>query len=225
MHDPAIQSVSPAGLIGRGLPRFLEMVVALIGLFVVAPLLVVLMIITRLTSQGPAVFSQKRVGRDGRLFVLYKLRTMRANVAGPKVTSGDDPRITRFGKILRKSKLDELPQLWNVVNGDMSLVGPRPEVPEYVDPVNPSWRTVLQVRPGLTDPVTLEFRDEEMLLAEVKGDRESFYLQKLQPVKLQGYLAYLARRSWLTDVRVIGRTVAAIFGALLANGAKHNREA
>jgi lipopolysaccharide/colanic/teichoic acid biosynthesis glycosyltransferase len=106
--------------------------------------------------------------------------------------------------------LDELPQLWNVVRGDMALVGPRPEVARYVDLQSAAWQQVLQVRPGLTDPVTLQLRAEESLLAAIEGDRERFYLQKLQPHKLRGYIQYLNKRTWQTDVNIIWQTMAAL---------------
>jgi lipopolysaccharide/colanic/teichoic acid biosynthesis glycosyltransferase len=153
------------------------------------------------------------VGRGGETFLIYKLRTMRAVSGGALVTASGDDRITAVGRFLRKTKLDELPQLWNVVRGDMSLVGPRPEVPRYVNLDDPLWREVLSVRPGLTDPVTLELKDEESVLAEVHGDRERFYREKLQPAKLRGYVAYGRSRNWLTDVGVLYRTVRAILRA------------
>jgi lipopolysaccharide/colanic/teichoic acid biosynthesis glycosyltransferase len=107
-------------------------------------------------------------------------------------------------------KFDELPEFWNVLKGDMSLVGPRPEVPRYVDLRNPSWQIVLQARPGITDPVTLRLRNEEQLLAEVESDVERFYLEALQPVKLRGYLEYLQTRSWIEDLKVIVRTATSV---------------
>ena len=123
-------------------------------------------------------------------------------------------RITRVGRLLRKSKLDELPELWNVARGDLSLVGPRPEVPRYVDLNNPLWRRVLEARPGITDPVTLRLRNEEELLAGCKGDPEQFYLNTLQPYKLHGYVTYLRQRSWRTDVGVLlGTLLAVVFPA------------
>src|SRR5262249_30331357 len=111
----------------------------------------------------------------------------------------------------RKTKIDELPQLWNVLKGDMSLVGPRPEVPRYVDRRNPLWDDVLRVLPGMTDPVSIDLRDEESLLAAVGGDRDKFYRDQLIAAKLEGYVAYLRRRSWLTDIQVIGKTVLSLF--------------
>jgi lipopolysaccharide/colanic/teichoic acid biosynthesis glycosyltransferase len=135
---------------------------------------------------------------------------MRVSNDGPEVTSGNDPRITRAGRVLRQSKLDELPTLWNVLRGDMSIVGPRPEVPRYVNLEDPTWQVVLAARPGITDPVTLNLRKEEELLAHVNGDAEQFYLNDLQPLKLNGYLAYLHERNWRTDLRVLCRTIAAV---------------
>jgi lipopolysaccharide/colanic/teichoic acid biosynthesis glycosyltransferase len=193
-----------------GLPRWVEAPVALAALVVVAPLLAVLGVLIRATSQGPAFFRQPRVGREGRHFMLFKLRTMRVRQSGPQVTSGDDERTTYVGRLLRRSKLDELPELWNVVKGDMSLVGPRPEVPRYVNLTDSRWSLVLQSRPGLTDPVTLALRNEESLLARVTGDREAFYLHTLQPYKLDGYLAYAKRRTARSDLAVLARTVVVI---------------
>jgi lipopolysaccharide/colanic/teichoic acid biosynthesis glycosyltransferase len=141
---------------------------------------------------------------------MYKLRTMRVVEKGPQVTAGDDPRITTVGRFLRKTKIDELPELWNIFKGDMSLIGPRPEVPRYVDLEDPMWRRVLEARPGLTDPMTLRLRNEEELMAQVPGDREKFYIEALAPYKLNGYLDYLQTRSWLTDIQVILRTIVAV---------------
>src|SRR6267378_8100842 len=128
------------------------------------------------------------MGRGGRTFTLYKLRTMQLRNEGPQLTGCDDTRVTAVGRFLRQAKLDELPQLWNVLKGNISLVGPRPEVPLYVDLENPMWKLVLEVKPGITDPMTLRLRNEEELLAEVTGDREHFYLRTLQPYKLNEYL-------------------------------------
>ena len=153
------------------------------------------------------LFRQGRVGRRGRLFVLIKLRTMRVAPPGLEVTAKDDPRTTRVGRFLRKVKLDELPQLWNVICGDMSLVGPRPEVPRYVDLLDPLWQKVLSVRPGVTDPSTLRLLDEEEVLSKVKGDRDVFYREQLLPLKLRECLSYLERRTWRSDLATLFRTV------------------
>ena len=190
-----------------GMARWLEVLLAALGLLVVLPLLVLASLAVALTSPGPVLFRQQRVGRNGQLFVLYKLRTMRLEHDGPQVTAGGDERVTPIGRILRRTKVDELPELWNVVRGDMSLVGPRPEVPRYVDLDDRMWGIVLQSRPGITDPVTLLLRNEEALLAEVKGDHERFYLNTLQPLKLRGYVDYLHNRSWWSGIKVLSKTL------------------
>jgi lipopolysaccharide/colanic/teichoic acid biosynthesis glycosyltransferase len=128
--------------IKNGLPRLVDASIALAGLVIVAPLIALSAIAVAVTSRGPVIFRQKRMGRKGRPFTMYKLRTMRMTNSGPQVTAGDDARVTSVGKFLRKTKLDELPELWNVLKGDMSLIGPRPEVPRYVDPDDPMWRLV-----------------------------------------------------------------------------------
>ena len=193
--------------IKTGLPRPVEVFAAVIGILISLPLLVLSIIAVAATSRGPALFRQKRVGRKGQIFILYKLRTMRKGDGGAQITAAGDGRITWVGRILRKTKLDEIPELWNVIKGDMSLVGPRPEVPCYVDLKKAEWRLVLEARPGITDPVTLRLRNEEQFLAEVKNNREEFYLQTLQPFKLKGYLEYLSQRSWRTDIEVIWKTL------------------
>jgi len=185
-------------------------VISLLTLVLSAPLWATAAVLVRLTSSGAAFFSQERIGRRGQRFILYKIRTMTDNARGPAITTSGDRRVTRLGRILRKFKIDELPQLWNVVKGDMSLVGPRPEVPEYVRLEDPLWAHVLSVRPGITDPVTIKLRDEETLLAQVQQERERYYLDVLQPYKLQGYISYLERRSWSTDLRVLGQTLIAV---------------
>lgn len=164
-----------------------------------------------MTSGFPVFFRQTRVGRFGRPFVLVKLRTMRPSGNGPMVTARGDQRVTALGRFLRRSKLDELPELWNILRGDMALVGPRPEVPELVDSGNPLWNEVLSVRPGLTDPTTVSLVDEEALMAAVEGDRERYYREVLQPAKLQGYVEYLRNRSWHSDLGVLAKTLVAVF--------------
>jgi lipopolysaccharide/colanic/teichoic acid biosynthesis glycosyltransferase len=190
-----------------GLPHEMEAAVALGALVVVSPLLAVAAAGIALSSPGPIVFKQKRIGKNGRAFTMFKLRTMQVQNSGPQMTAKNDNRITPIGKILRKTKMDEVPELWNIVRGDMSFVGPRPEVPHYIDLNEPLWDTVLRARPGLTDPVTLKLRNEEELLEEIEGDRETFYREVLQPYKLRGYAAYLQRRSWLRDIGVLLKTL------------------
>lgn len=186
------------------------MLLSLGGLVVAAPVIALAGIGVALSSGLPIFFRQTRVGRHARPFTLIKLRTMGVERSGLKVTASDDARVTRVGRWLRRSKVDELPELWNILKGEMSFVGPRPEVPQYVDPENPAWKEVLLARPGLTDPVTLRFRNEELLMTRVEGDRDAFYRETLQPLKLEGYRAYLRRRSWRTDVGVIFQTLLAV---------------
>jgi lipopolysaccharide/colanic/teichoic acid biosynthesis glycosyltransferase len=193
-----------------GLARWVEVLLSAAGLALSVPLLAVSSAAILVTSPGPVIFRQYRVGRNGKLFVLYKLRTMKIGNDGPQVTASGDERITRIGRILRRTKVDELPELWNVLKGDMSLVGPRPEVPRYVDLEDDRWLLVLQSRPGITDPVTLRLRDEELLLAQVKDNYEDFYRNTLQAHKLQGYIDYLHNRSWSTDFKILITTLLVI---------------
>lgn len=192
---------------------------AIAGLVVTLPVLAIAAIAVRVSSPGPVLFRQQRVGKAGRNFELLKFRSMRTNAKSFKVTSADDPLITAVGRVLRRTKVDELPSFLNVVRGDMSLVGPRPEVPSLVDMNDPLWDEVLAVRPGLTDPVTLALRNEERLLAEARsrvGDVELFY-RRLQRWKLRSYAAYLRRRSAWTDLVVLIQTALTIVGAKSAD--------
>jgi lipopolysaccharide/colanic/teichoic acid biosynthesis glycosyltransferase len=196
------------------LRRLLDVTVAGMLLLVLAPLLGVLALLVRATSTGPALFRQIRIGRNGRPFVLLKLRTMRADAPGPVITAGGDPRITRFGAWLRRTKLDELPQLWNVLRGDMSLVGPRPEVPDYVALYTAAQRATLLVRPGLTDPASLAWADEAATLATFAEPHRA-YADVVLPWKLALSLAYLERRTVWSDLAVVMRTVGHLAHAAL----------
>jgi lipopolysaccharide/colanic/teichoic acid biosynthesis glycosyltransferase len=182
-----------------------EVALSAAGLLLPSPILLLSAAAIALTSRGPILFRQQRVGRGGEPFTLVKLRTMRP-ARGLAVTARDDPRITAVGRVLRRTKIDELPELWNVLKGDLSLVGPRPEVPDFVDRGSAGWTEILRGRPGLTDPVTLRLRDEESLMAGVTGDRDRYYREVLQPRKLSGYRDYLRRRSWKSDARVLLET-------------------
>jgi lipopolysaccharide/colanic/teichoic acid biosynthesis glycosyltransferase len=165
----------------------------------------------KLDSPGPVFFTQTRVGRGHKPIRVVKFRTMRpqAERLGPAITATADPRITRIGEILRKTKLDELPQLWNVLRGEMAIVGPRPEVPRYVDHYRPAWKRLVDERPGLTDLGSIVFRDEERLLAEAR-DRERAYMEIVMPMKLALALQGLEAKSLRNDLAVIARTAAAI---------------
>ena len=189
--------------------RAFDLIVAALALLLLAPLLLALALWIKLDSKGPALFRQERVGRHGRLFRIHKLRTMvhdPAN-AGPQITVGADARITRAGAWLRRRKLDELPQLIDVLAGNMSLVGPRPEVPQYVALYPPGLRDqVLALRPGITDPVSLAHADESELLARA-ADPEHAYVQVLLPAKLLAAAAYAETATLGSDLGVLWRTL------------------
>jgi lipopolysaccharide/colanic/teichoic acid biosynthesis glycosyltransferase len=189
--------------------RAFDVSASLAGLVVLSPLLAVAAIVIRAESPGPALFLQERVGRYGRSFRIIKLRTMRAAQPGEtrQITVGADPRITRFGRFLRRTKLDELPQLINVLKGEMSLVGPRPEVPRYVERYSPENRAILlSVRPGMTDFAAIEFSDEAELLASA-ADPDTAYVEEIMPQKFALYKRYVEDRSFLLDLTLIFRTV------------------
>ena len=200
-----LPAIRPTDILIR---RLLDAGIALTLLVLLSPVLLFAAVLVVLTSRGSLFYRQKRVGRDGHLFDICKFRTMQtgADRHGPSVTSTDDCRITPAGRFLRRSKLDELPQLWNVVRGDMSLVGPRPQVPRFVDCFEPSLRRiVLHVRPGITGPTALHFRHEESLLAD-KVDREGFYIEQILPIKLQMDAEYVRNRSIRSDLRILSQT-------------------
>jgi lipopolysaccharide/colanic/teichoic acid biosynthesis glycosyltransferase len=181
-----------------------EWLLALVLFVACLPLLGVCLLAVLRDDGTPIFFRHQRVGKDGRLFSIVKLRTMRA-AAGPAITAGNDPRITRSGRLLRAAKLDELPQLWNVLKGDMCLVGPRPEVPEFVSRQSPEWAAVLCVRPGVTGFASLRYRDEAALLAEA-SDPIAFYRHTLLPAKLSLELRYLQTCSFFGDLRLLWKT-------------------
>jgi lipopolysaccharide/colanic/teichoic acid biosynthesis glycosyltransferase len=173
---------------------------------VFSPVLLAAALAVWLEDGRPVLFRHVRVGRNGRKFDLLKFRSMRDGAGGPAITAGGDPRVTRVGRILRRYKLDELPQLWNVVRGDMALVGPRPEAPDYVDANDPVWRAVLRARPGITDLATLIYRNEEEILAGA-DDPDRYYRQVLLPAKLALNLRYAASRTPLSDLRLLALTL------------------
>ena len=188
--------------------RSFDLLLAALALLVLAPLLAVVAITVRLTSAGPALFRQERIGRYGRVFVLLKFRTMRVLNGTEKGSfdAGNVSRITSFGRFLRKTKLDELPQLWNVLTGDMALVGPRPEVRKWVEVYPDRWAKVLTVRPGITDPASIVYRDEEEILAR-SADPERTYREEILPHKLSLYEEYVHTRSFGGDIGIIFKTL------------------
>lgn len=194
-----------AGLVKRAF----DVLAAALGLLLLSPVLLAAAVWVKLDSPGPVLFRQTRVGRFGVPFTIHKFRTMRVE-PGAAITVGADPRITRSGQVLRQSKLDELPQLWDVLRGAMSLVGPRPELPRYVDLYPADLRAqVLAVRPGITDPASLAFsREAELLAAAADPERE--YREVILPAKLRLSADYAARASLATDLRLILATLARV---------------
>ena len=193
--------------------RVFDLLGASLALALLAPALLLLAAWIRLDSPGPALFRQERVGRHGKPFRIHKFRTMVHGAAGLPITVGDDARITRVGRWLRRARLDELPQFIDVLKGDMSLVGPRPELPRYVALYPPALRErALAVRPGLTDPASLAFIDEAERLARAP-DPEREYVQVILPLKLQAAADYAERATLWTDVTVLARTLRALVRA------------
>lgn len=195
------------------LKRAFDMAFSLVLLVLLLPLLLVFALAVALTSPGGAFFRQVRVGRGGREFRLLKFRSMRpgSEAKGQLTIGGRDPRITGVGYLLRKTKLDELPQLWNVLVGDMSVVGPRPEVPKYVALYNEEQRAVLSVRPGITGMASIDYIDENELLAKAT-DPERTYIEEVMPAKLALDLRYVREQSFALDLRIIMATVGRVFG-------------
>lgn len=190
------------------LKRGLDIFLSAIGIVITSPLLCLLAIWIKLDSQGPILFKQERVGYKGRIFMIYKFRTMivDAEKQGLLLTVNQDNRVTRAGRVLRKYKLDEFPQLFNVLKGDMSLVGPRPEVPRYVQMYNEEQKRVLHVRPGITDYASIKYSDENSLLCGAE-DPEKLYVTKIMPDKLQINLAYIEQASPKVDAVIILKTL------------------
>ena len=194
--------------------RMFDMFVASLTLLPCLPLIALIAAVVAVTSRGPVLFRQKRVGENARPIELLKFRTMLHNLnnAGPGVTRSGDPRITRIGRLLRRCKLDELPQLLNVLRGDMSLVGPRPDLPEFCQALSVEYRMVLTLRPGLTGWATLQFRHEEQLLAAVpKEQLVSYYRDTVLPQKAELDLAYAERATFLGDLGILWRTFLTLF--------------
>ncbi len=188
--------------------RLVDIVCSFAGLVVLVPLVPVVALLIKLDSPGPVFFRHMRVGRGFRPLRVYKFRTMRdgAEQTGAPVTSGSDPRITRIGHLLRRTKIDELPQLLNVLKGEMSLVGPRPEVREYVDLFKDDYRKLLAVRPGITDPASLHYAREEAVLAR-SPQWEEEYRTRILPQKIRLSLRYIEQQTVLRDLSLILRTV------------------
>jgi len=191
--------------------RVFDFIAAFMGIVILFPILLLIALWIKLSSKGPLFYTQKRVGKDFKEFDIYKFRSMvvDADKIGPSVTSGDDPRITEVGKFIRKTKIDELPQLLNVLQGDMSLVGPRPEVMKFVDKKRDAYIKVLSVRPGITDNAAIEFRDEETIMNSYE-DKEKAYLEIILPQKIKLYYNYIDNISFTNDIKLLLQTLKVI---------------
>ena len=189
--------------------RLFDIVSSLIGIMLLAVPMTLIALTIIITDFGPILFKQVRVGRGGKEFCIFKFRTMVVNAEkfGSQITVGRDPRITRIGGLLRKTKMDELPQLFNVLFGSMSVVGPRPEVPKYVAMYDEDQRRVLDVRPGITDLASIKYHKESELLAEAGDDWEDVYVNQVMPDKLRLNLVYIDKRSFLFDIKLIFATL------------------
>jgi lipopolysaccharide/colanic/teichoic acid biosynthesis glycosyltransferase len=207
-HVPIKEEPLPSSFYSKYGKRFLDMASSLMGLFFLLPLFGVVAVCVKYSSRGPVFFRQIRVGMHGRLFQIMKFRSMDAGTSKlpAGITVSCDPRITAVGRILRRYKIDELPQLWNVLRGDMSLVGPRPELPKYVDLYSPEQIRVLSVRPGISDPASLAYRYEEEILSGQK-DPEHHYCTVILPDKLNRNLTYLANMSLQGDLAIVFKSL------------------
>lgn len=184
-----------------------DRVASLVGLLLLWPVLLAVAILIKVKMPGgPVVFKQRRVGQYGRLFTMYKFRTMKVGHSGSSVSVAGENRITPLGAVLRRYKLDELPELWNVLKGDMSFVGPRPDVPGYADKLSGEDRDILQLKPGITGPASLKYRDEEELLAQVQ-DAQEYNDQVIYPDKVRINRYYLRHYSFVKDMQMIVCTV------------------
>lgn len=193
--------------------RTFDIVFSLLGVVLALPLFLIISILILIDSPGRILFRQRRVGQGGKLFNILKFRTMSHSDKGSLLTLAEDDRVTKVGRILRKTKLDELPQLFNVLKGDMSFVGPRPEVPYFVAKYTDSQREILKAKPGITDLASIEFRDESELFSE-DVDAESFYVEHIMPKKIELNKEYLNKMSLKTDVGIILNTLKVIIGGL-----------
>ena len=194
--------------------RAFDILCVLIGLIILSPIFLICAILAKFQSPGPVFYRAQRIGRSGRIFLMYKFRTMVVNAesTGTSLTTYKDPRITQIGDFLRRTKLDELPQLFNVLKGDMSIIGPRPEAPVYVKYYTEEQRRVLSVRPGITGSAQLENRNEELKL-KGQSDPEEYYITQLLPEKLKIDLNYIENRSFVLDLKLIFKTIWTVMGS------------
>ncbi len=201
--------VTPPSAATMACKRAFDILCSFLGLTVLSPVLLVVSVLVAVTSPGGVFFRQERIGKDGKPFRIFKFRSMRKDNAGLKITTGNDSRITPVGRFLRKSKIDELPQLINVLVGDMSFVGPRPEVADYVNLYTPYQRQALLVRPGITGLASIRFRNENDLLT-ASDDPNRTYVEQIMPRKIDLDLEYIPHASVFYDIKLIFQTFAVV---------------
>ena len=191
--------------------RLFDVIASVIVGLLLLPIFIIIAILIKTSSKGSIFYTQKRVGKNFKIFNIYKFRTMveNADKIGPSVTSGDDPRITKIGKFLRKTKFDEFPQLINVIKGDMSLVGPRPELMKFVQWKMKEYKTVLSVRPGFTDNAGLAYIDEERIMEQYE-DKEKAYIDIILPEEIKLYQLYIKNINFFRDIELLLKTIKAI---------------
>jgi lipopolysaccharide/colanic/teichoic acid biosynthesis glycosyltransferase len=200
------------GFISEATKRSFDVLLSLVGLLLVSPFLLLIVVLIKLASPGPVLYRGVRVGRYGKSFRILKFRTMvvDAERQGGSATAGDDPRLTSIGRVLRRYKLDELPQLFNVLTGDMSFVGPRPEVQKYVDRYSGDEKSILRLRPGITDWASI-WNSNEAAVLEGSSDPEKTYEELILPTKIALQLKYLQNHSFFTDLKILFHTFAKLF--------------
>lgn len=188
--------------------RVFDLLISIPSIIILLPVFIIIAALIKLESSGPIVFSQERIGRYGRPFRIYKFRTMVKNAPeiGTSITSANDPRITKVGKFLRKFKIDEILQIINVIKGDMSIIGPRPEIKKYIDMFKEDYKEILRIRPGMTDYASITFRNEEEFLSKFSNIEEG-YIKEVLPQKIELYKRYLKDMSLITDVKIFFKTI------------------
>ena len=207
LEQETLIALPSTGVLAR--KRAFDIFCSALGLLVLSPVLLICALLVGLSSPGGVLFRQERIGKDGNPFTIYKFRSMRRDNAGLKISTSTDRRITSVGRVLRKTKLDELPQLWNVLKGDMSFVGPRPEVQEYTDFYTPQQRQVFLVRPGITGLASIRYRNENDLLT-ASSDPNRTYIEEIMPQKLALDLQYIPHASVSYDIRLILETLVTV---------------
>jgi lipopolysaccharide/colanic/teichoic acid biosynthesis glycosyltransferase len=196
------------GFYGRYGKRVFDLILSIPSIIILSPVFLISAVLIKIETPGPVSFNQERIGREGRPFSLYKFRTMVKNAPsiGPSVTPANDPRITRAGRLLRKFKVDEMLQIFNILKGDMSVIGPRPELRKYVDEFKDDYREILRIKPGMTDYALIAFRNEEEILSKFDNVEEG-YVKEIMPEKIKLYRKYLNEMSLRTDIRIFFGTI------------------